>query len=440
MGASANAKRTPGKQSAEEKAEGERLLGKARALELGTNGEAVDYARAFELYKKAAELGSAEAWYRMGCMALAQRVEGILPKSAVGYFQKAADLGFVDAYVALARTYIEGRLTRTDTAKADFYLDLAIEAGNAEAMFLKGSLLAGTVGSEQAGLNLLMEAAKNGNADAQYTIGRMYRDGTVAVGQDMGMAEKWLRFAVENGSVRAKAELGLLMMKNKSMSATQGQEAAELLAEAADAGNSKAAHALAKMIFGGSPSSSALSAIREYAEKSFDGGKSDGAFLMALSYAVGKNPDFDQALQWLEMGKVDQDWRSRYALQLIQRGTDTVEAFKTAIGAEFKDWVEAFDGGKSMPPNVTPPKIIEMTNPKFPSSLAALNVKGNVVVEFVVAQDGTPQGIQVVKSSHPELSASVIKAVESWKLTPAMKDGQYAPIKIKVPVRFRNGL
>ncbi len=198
--------KTPAKAPA---AEGLRLLEQARALELGLDGGPVDLQKAFALYQKAAALGSAEAWYRMGVLARDGKVDRVDAKSALKFFNEAADAGYTDAYAALARAYLEGRLAKTDIAKANYYLDLALEAGSAEAMFLKGSLLAGTEGSEQAGLALLMEAAKEGDADAQYTIGRMYRDGMV-VAQDLAMAEQWLRFAIENGSEKAKAELGVL--------------------------------------------------------------------------------------------------------------------------------------------------------------------------------------------------------------------------------------
>ncbi|OAM88288.1 hypothetical protein AW736_19680 [Termitidicoccus mucosus] len=418
--------------------EGLRLLEQARALEIGLNGSPVDLQKAFALYQKAAALGSAEAWYRMGVLARDEKVDGVDAKSAMKFFKEAADAGYTDAYAALARAYMEGQLTKPHVAKADFYLNLALEAGSAEAMFLKGSLLVGTDGSEQVGLTLLMEAAKEGNADAQYMIGRMYRDGMV-VGRDMDMAAQWLHFAVENGSVRAKTDLGLLMLNDKSLEAGQREEVGRLLSEAADAGNGKAAYALAKLFFEGKPSLGALTAIREYAENAYDSGRSDGAFLMALSHAVGKNPDLDRALQWLEMGKADQSWRSQYALLLIQGGADTVNAFKTVASSEFKDWMNAFAETKSTSGNVTLPKFIELTKPKMPDSLAALNIKGTVTVAFVVAEDGTPQGIQVLKSSHPGLNDAAMKTVETWKMTPATKGGQYVPHKIRIPISFGNG-
>ncbi len=183
----------------------------------------------------------------------------------------------------------------------------------------------------------------------------------------------------------------------------------------------------------------ALRAIREYAEKAYEGGKSDGAFYMAMSHAVGMNPDLDHALQWLEIGKADYDWHSQYALLLIKGGMDTVEAFKTVSGSGFKDWMNAFTDAKSLPANITPPRFVELTRPRLPSNLAALNVKGDATVRFVVGPDGTPQDIEVLKSSHPDLADAAVKAVETWKLTPALKDGRYKPMKLRIPFRFSNG-
>lgn len=129
------------KLTSEDKARGVDLLEQAKALEKKGNA---NHQRAFALYKQAAELGCAEAWYHMGRLALANKVKGINPKQILDWFKNAADAGHADAYAALARAYLEGRLTKTDIPKADYYLDLALAAGNAEAKFLKGSLLIGS--------------------------------------------------------------------------------------------------------------------------------------------------------------------------------------------------------------------------------------------------------------------------------------------------------
>jgi TonB family protein len=50
----------------------------------------------------------------------------------------------------------------------------------------------------------------------------------------------------------------------------------------------------------------------------------------------------------------------------------------------------------------------------FPSSFTSFDVKGSATVEFVVTEDGTPQGLQVVKSTHPKFTDSVVTAVRGF--------------------------
>jgi TonB family protein len=423
------------------RAEGLRLLEQARALELGLNGSPVDLQKAFALYRQAAALGSAEAWYRMGMLARDEKVDGVDAKSALTFFKEAADAGYTDAFTALARAYMEGKIVKADEVRAEFYLEKAIESGSSEAKFLKGARLVEVPGRGDEGLALLLEAARDGNADAQQTVARLYKDGKV-VAQDPALAEEWLRFAIENGSSKAKYELAELMMKNAratgaQFTPAQTAELVGLLTDAARDGSASALKALGLVTLRGGLSAGNLRVVREYAEQSFDAGRADAAFLMAMTYALGK--DADAALQWLELGAAGKDWKSSYARQLVREGADVTLALRTAGKATYQEWVEKqWNGGKVASAGVTPPKIISMTAPKFPSGFASLNVKGSAVVEFVVAENGTPQNIQVVKSTHPEFADSVMKAVQTWKLTPAQKDGKYAPIKIRFPVQFKN--
>jgi TonB family protein len=430
----------------EDRANGLRLLEEARVMELGRDGRAPDLQKAFALYKKAAALGSAEAWYRMGMLAQSGKLDGVSPGSAMGFLRNAADRGYKDAYVALARAFMEGKITKADEVRAEFYLEKAIAASSGEAMFLKGARLIESPGQSGEGLALLLEAAKDGSADAQHTVARMFRDGT-GVEQNAGLAEEWLRLAIENGSPRAKYDLAELMMKNArtagvQLSTAQTSELVGLLTGAAAEGSGSAAKALGLVMLKGGFSPENLRAVRDYAEQSFDAGRADAAFLMAMTYALEKGADTDTALQWLELGAVGNDWKSRYARQLVREGADVTWALKTTVGATYQDWVEKYDEsvGTATPSGVVPPKIISMTPPKFPSGFASLDVKGSALVEFVVAQDGIPQAVQVIRSTHPEFADAAVKAVQTWKLEPAQKDGKYTPLKVRFPVNFKNSL
>jgi TonB family protein len=337
---------------------------------------------------------------------------------------------------------MEGKIVKADEVRAEFYLEKAIEAGSSEAKFLKGARLVEMPGHGDEGLALLLEAARDGNADAQQTVARLYRDGKV-VAQDPALAEEWLRFAIENGSSKAKYDLATLMLRNAraagaQLTAAQTSEIAGLLTDAARDGSAAAAKALELMLLGGKPSPQSLRMIRDYAEQSFDAGRADAALLVAVTYALARNPD--TAMQWVELGAAGRDWRSRYARHLAREGTDVLQAIKTATKATYSEWndIVTANSAKVKAEGITPPKILSMTKPKYPSGFASLDVKGSVVVEFVVAENGTTQGIQVIKSSHPEFADAAVNAVKTWKFTPAPKNGQSTPIRMRIPVNFHN--
>ncbi len=364
-------------------------------MELGLDGGPVDLQKAFALYQKTAALGSAEAWYRMGLLARDGKIDGVDAKSAMTFFKEAADAGYTDAYAALARAYMEGKIVKADEVRAEFYLEKAIEAGSSEAKFLKGARLVEAPGRGDEGLALLLEAAEDGNDDAQQTVARLYKDGKV-VAQDFTQAEEWLRFAIESGSSKAKYELAELMMKNArtasaQLTLAQTSEMVGLLTDAARDGSASALKALGLVTLRGGLSPENLRVVREYAAQSFDAGRADAAFLMAMTYALGK--DAESAMQWLELGAADKDWKSSYARQLVREGTDVVQALRTASKATYQEWNDkaTANSAKVATAGITPPKIISMTAPKFPSSFASLDVKGSAPVEFIVAEDGTPQ-------------------------------------------------
>ena len=64
-------------------------------------------------------------------------------------------------------------------------------------------------GNYSAALRLFRPLADQGNAEAQYTLGRMYYNGD-GVTQDDGEAAKWWRKAADQGNARAQFGLGLM--------------------------------------------------------------------------------------------------------------------------------------------------------------------------------------------------------------------------------------
>jgi hypothetical protein len=101
--------------------ETEAVLALARAYRAGTEELPRDLGQCFECYRRAAELGSAEAEYSL---ALFYFAGGVVPrdtKQGLSCVRAAADLGSVDAKVYLANLYQSGIHYAQDDEKADVW-------------------------------------------------------------------------------------------------------------------------------------------------------------------------------------------------------------------------------------------------------------------------------------------------------------------------------
>ena len=181
-------------------------------------GEGVpkDYEEALKWYLKAAERGHASAQLTLGVMYY--NGQGV-PKDdaeAVKWFQKAYDQGMF-----LARGYLKGEQTEMERDKCERYvwrlpsleelgrIQRAAEQGDAEAQFTLGRLYEtgeGVPRDDAEAVKWFQQAAEQGHTDAQDSLGRMYRFG-LGVAKDDVEAEKWFSKAAGNGRA-AQEELG----------------------------------------------------------------------------------------------------------------------------------------------------------------------------------------------------------------------------------------
>jgi TonB family protein len=87
--------------------------------------------------------------------------------------------------------------------------------------------------------------------------------------------------------------------------------------------------------------------------------------------------------------------------------------------------------------NVTMPHAIFMPNPEYSEQARKKKINGTVVVSLTVAVDGTTRDIKVVKGVGYGLDEKAVAAVNRWKFSPALKDGQPIEKEITVEVAFR---
>jgi TonB family protein len=85
----------------------------------------------------------------------------------------------------------------------------------------------------------------------------------------------------------------------------------------------------------------------------------------------------------------------------------------------------------------TPPRVIQSLPPSYPFFAIINQIEGRVVLEFVVDVDGKAKEIEILVAEPEGVFEEVsIYALERYQFTPAVKDGEYVPCIVKLPISF----
>ena len=92
-------------------------------------------------------------------------------------------------------------------------------------------------------------------------------------------------------------------------------------------------------------------------------------------------------------------------------------------------------GGRPLPPNVTPAKLIHSELPKYPKDAKKAGISGTVVLKAMIAKDGSVKDLEYV--SGPEMLVdAALKAVKRWKYEPMLINGKPVEVDTKISVVF----
>lgn len=195
--------------------------------ELGDKYEAEkNYTKSIEYYKKAAELGNAEAQFKLGDYYLVGVVVEQNDEEAVKWCRKAAEQGYAPAEYALGYVYDEGVSVEQNYEEAAKWYEKAAEKGNADAQFALGNFYFSGLGVKQnkeeakkwfqKAVEKFKKGAEQGDANAQFALGFCYEFANT-VEQNYEEAEKWYTKSAQQGNAEAKTRLNELKSKmNKS--------------------------------------------------------------------------------------------------------------------------------------------------------------------------------------------------------------------------------
>ncbi len=82
------------------------------------------------------------------------------------------------------------------------------------------------------------------------------------------------------------------------------------------------------------------------------------------------------------------------------------------------------------------PHATVQPSPDYPSAAKSEDLRGRVVVEFVVDQSGRVRDPRVVSSTSPVFEEATLRAVAHWRFAPGRRHGVPVSFRMSLPVTF----
>jgi hypothetical protein len=145
--------------------------------------------------------------------------------AAMRWFRKAADLGNADAMMGMSWMYGNGRSVPQDDTEAMRWKKMSAANGNTIAMWLVGADYENGKGVPQdytEAMRWYKKSADNGDADAMGRIGFLYANG-LGVPQDYAAAMLWDKKSANLGNAMAMYVIGTFYLYGKSVPIDEGQ-------------------------------------------------------------------------------------------------------------------------------------------------------------------------------------------------------------------------
>jgi TonB family protein len=87
--------------------------------------------------------------------------------------------------------------------------------------------------------------------------------------------------------------------------------------------------------------------------------------------------------------------------------------------------------------NIRVPMKLVHVNPIYPPAMRDAGIDGIVPMEALIGRDGTVTSSRVVSALvHPELARAALDAVQQWKFSPTLLNGEAVEVVMTVLVRF----
>jgi TPR repeat protein len=262
-------------------------------------------------YLKAAERGYVDAM-----VPLARMVADSSPAESVRWFERAADHNAPEAQFALGKAFLNGVGVSKDIARACSWFAQAARTGHAGAKFELTELLRTNLTALTQ--SWILAAAHSGIAQAQYAMGERSAKGD-GLQQDWAQACKWYQLAAEQE--HADAQCALAMGYSVGLGVDQDIAMAFYWFErSADQGNARAQWSLGQLLaqgFPGVPQDSKQAML--LCKRSANAGFVPAQATLGTLFAKAKK--YDRAVDWWTKAANQNDQEAQYNLaSTFQKG------------------------------------------------------------------------------------------------------------------------
>jgi hypothetical protein len=167
-------------------------------------------------------------------------------------------------------------------------------------------------------LEKLLNLAKQGNADAQNRLGRMYYDGE-GVAKNYEEAARWLRQAAQQGLASAQFDLGDMYCDGLGVDKDYAQ-AVSWIRKAAEQGLPVAQNHLGTMYDEGLGVAQSYEESVKWYRKAAEQGDADGQYNLGCMYESGHGVilDYDEAIKWYQLAAENGDQEAEMAVDRIE--------------------------------------------------------------------------------------------------------------------------
>jgi len=93
-------------------------------------------------------------------------------------------------------------------------------------------------------------------------------------------------------------------------------------------------------------------------------------------------------------------------------------------------------GAYTIGSGVTAPRLLVQTTPRYTADALERRIQGTVSLDVVIARDGTPVRIRVVRSLDDGLDREAIEALRQWRFAPGVLAGSPVDVEVVVLIDF----